>query len=387
MPRKKINLLIPIAGKAQRFLDEGYRMPKPLIMVKDELMIERAMTSVSWEDCNLIFVVRRDHIHSFSIDKILKEKFGKNVSIIATDGITRGTLCTCLLAEDLIDNDNPLLIYTPDVCFENQFNPYEIDPELDGLLLTFKANSEAHSYVQLDDDGYAIKTAEKVVISENAAVGVYYFKKGSEFVSKGNQMVDNEMTVNNEFYICPIYNLFIDDKSLIKIKEVEKMHVLGTPRELEFYTKNVFPKFGDRKVALACDHSGFKIKEMTRRVLEDFGVPYVDYGTLVNKGCDYSDFVSQATSAILDNYCDFGMGFCRTGQGVNITANKTNGIRSAIVCDEYTAEMSRRHNCANFFCIPEKYVDEDKLKGIVKSLMKHTFDGGRHMTRLVKAEK
>ena len=118
MPRKKINLLIPIAGKAQRFLDEGYRMPKPLIMVKDELMIERAMTSVSWEDCNLIFVVRRDHIHSFSIDKILKEKFGKNVSIIATDGITRGTLCTCLLAEDLIDNDNPLLIYTPDVCFE-----------------------------------------------------------------------------------------------------------------------------------------------------------------------------------------------------------------------------------------------------------------------------
>ena len=71
MPRKKINLLIPIAGKAQRFLDEGYRMPKPLIMVKDELMIERAMTSVSWDDCNLIFVVRRDHIHSFSIDKIL----------------------------------------------------------------------------------------------------------------------------------------------------------------------------------------------------------------------------------------------------------------------------------------------------------------------------
>ena len=122
------------------------------------------------------------------------------------------------------------------------------------------------------------------MISENAAVGVYYFKKGSEFVSKGNQMVDNEMTVNNEFYICPIYNLFIDDKSLIKIKEVEKMHVLGTPRELEFYTKNVFPKFGDRKVALACDHSGFKIKEMTRRVLEDFGVPYVDFATLVNKG-------------------------------------------------------------------------------------------------------
>ena len=82
--------------------------------------------------------------------------------------------------------------------------------------------------------------------------------------------------------------------------------------------------------------------------------------------------------------CDFGFGFCRTGQGINISANHIKGIRSALIFDEYTAEMSRRHNCANFFSIPEKYVDSEILEKIILTLKNSSFDGGRHMTRMKK---
>ena len=386
MSKKKINLLIPIAGRAQRFINEGYNMPKPLIMVKERLMIDLAMTSVAWEDCNLIFVVRKDHVYSFAIDQILKQYFGEHIKVVTTDGITCGSVCTCLLAKEHIDNNAPLLIYTPDVFFQNQFNPYEIDPDVDGMLLTFKANSDAHSYVQLNEEGNAIKTAEKVVISQNAAVGVYYFRHGSEFVKKAEQMIDLEMTVNGEYYICPIYNLFIEDDQIIKIKEVEKMHVLGTPEELEFYLKNVAPKFGDKPIGLACDHSGYEAKEQMRAILDDFAIDYIDFGTYVHKACDYTDYTSQAIRAIKNNVCDFAIGFCRTGQRVNITANKQQGIRSVLVFDDYTAEYGVRHNCANFFTIPSKYTGEHAMKSIVKTLLKSSFDGGRHMTRLTKAE-
>ncbi len=380
-----MNILIPIAGRAQRFLDAGYNMPKPLIMVKDRLMIDLAMSAIDWERHNLIFVVRKDHIYSFSIDKILQDHFGKDIKIITTDGITCGSVCTCLLAKEYINDAEPLLIYTPDVYFENQFDPNTIDKDCDGMLLTFKANSDAHSYVQLDENDVAIKTAEKSVISENAAVGVYYFSSGKKFVKKAEQMIDMKITVNNEYYICPIYNLFIEDEATIKIKQVEKMHVLGTPGELEFYTNNVYPKFACKPIALCSDHSGFDCKEDCKEIFNKRGIEFIDFGTFVNKSCDYTDFTSQAVHAIKSNLCDFGMGFCRTGQGVNIAANKNPGIRSAIVFDQYTSEFCRRHNCANFFAIPSKYVNKKSLDEIVVSLGSSSFDGGRHMTRISKA--
>jgi ribose 5-phosphate isomerase B len=88
--------------------------------------------------------------------------------------------------------------------------------------------------------------------------------------------------------------------------------------------------------------------------------------------------------SIANKTCDFALGFCRTGQGVNILANHLTGIRSALVIDEYMAEYAIRHNCVNFFAIPEKYVSEDMLDRMIKMWKKTTFDGGRHMTRMKK---
>ena len=382
---KKVNLLLPIAGRAQRFIDKDYLVPKPLIVADGKHIIDWSLSSIDISNCNLIFCVRWDHINKFSIDYILRQKFGDDIKIVVINHITEGAVSTCLLAKKYIDNENPLVIYTPDTYFLNQFDPYTISEDTDGLILTFKANSPAHSYAKLDDEGYVTKTAEKEVISENAAVGVYYFKKGQDFVNYGEKLIDKNIRVNNEFYICPIYNLLIEDGLKIKCQVAEKNSCLGTPEELEFFVNYVAPKFGNKPVALCSDHSGFELKEKVKVVLENNDVDYVDFGCYVKKDCDYGDYVSSVVKELERKSVDFALGFCRTGQGINILANKTKNIRAALVFDEHTAEYSIRHNCANFFSIPSKYVDEEILDDMIKIWKKSSFDGGRHMTRMKKA--
>ena len=176
----------------------------------------------------------------------------------------------------------------------------------------------------------------------------------------------------------------IEDGLSVGIKQVEKMHVLGTPPELEFFVDHVSARFGDKPIALCCDHSGFDLKERAKAFLEEADIPYIDYGTYTSRGCDYNEFVVNAAQGINSKVCDFGIGFCRTGQGVNILANHIEGLRSALVFDEYTAEYSIRHNCANFFTVPQKYVSGELLNKMIKIWKNTTFDGGRHMTRMKK---
>lgn len=381
---KKYNLLLPIAGKAQRFLDAGYTMPKPLILANHKHVIDWSLESVDYSECNLIFIVRLDHIYNFSIDKILKQKFGDDIQIVVLDKITRGALETCVLAEQYINNDIPLLIYTPDVYFEPQFKPNTIPDDSEGFLLTFLANSADHSYSQCDINGKVSRVVEKEVISEHANVGLYYFNSGKEFLKYGKEVIDNNMLVKNEFYIAPMYNLMIRDGKYVTCSDTEKMHVLGTPSTLEFFSERVTTKFGNKPIALACDHSGYDLKEKTKIILEMKGIEYTDVGTYVDKSCDYYDYVSQAVSLIKSNDCDHAISFCRSGQGVNLAANKFDGILSALIFDSYTAEYSVKHNCANHFSIPSKYVDVKTMEEIIDKLCLTTFDGGRHFTRLKK---
>ena len=92
-----------------------------------------------------------------------------------------------------------------------------------------------------------------------------------------------------------------------------------------------------------------------------------------------------AAKAIKNKVISHALGFCRSGQGVNITANKFKDIRSSIVFDEYTAKYSVEHNCSNFFSIPSKYIlTKEKIKKIITILQKSSFDGGRHKVRIEK---
>ena len=179
-----------------------------------------------------------------------------------------------------------------------------------------------------------------------------------------------------------MYNLLIRDGFKVSIQQIQKMHVLGTPEELEFFVDKVAYRFGEKPIGLCCDHSGYERKEQAKEILTSLDIEYIDFGCHIQKDIDYNGYVEQAIESINNKICDFALGFCRTGQGINILANSNASIRAALIFNEYTAEMSRRHNCANFFSIPSKYTDTTSLARIIKTLRDSSFDGGRHMTRM-----
>jgi RpiB/LacA/LacB family sugar-phosphate isomerase len=383
-----INILMPVAGLAKRFVDNGFGLPKPLIPVSGTPMIKLAVQSLV-KDCDpknyrLIFVVREDHCVNHDIAGALKNLFPEwEVAISVVNHVTQGTLCSCLIARDQIPLDEPLIVYTPDVCYESNFRPeHFVQSGLDGLLLTFKANSPDHSYVTVDDDGIATRTAEKVVISNDAIVGVYCYKTGGMFLKYADEAIESGIKINNEFYVSPMYNLLIRDKLQVGIHRIEKMHVLGTPEDLQFYEAHVSRYRQITKFALCSDHSGFVLKEKLGRLLQTMGIDFVDFGAYSDKDSDHYDSLRPCVDYLSNVDGVIAIAICSTGQGFNIAANKAKGIRSALVNSPYTAEMARRHNAANFFCLPAMSVHEESLESIIKAIITYSFDGGRHATRI-----
>lgn len=386
---KKFNLLIPIAGKGSRFPREEFFLPKPLILIDDKTIIEWTMDSIDYSDCNLIFIVREEHVLEFSIDSFLRSKFGNDIQIISTEKVTDGSVCSCRLAEHLIDNDLPLIIHCSDIFCEPKLNPVEIDKDVDGFILTFKSNNPNYSYSELDSDNLVTRVAEKQVISNQASVGLYYFKTGHLFIKYSDQMIIQNLRTNNEFFIAPLYNLLISDGLKVTTKEVEKMHIFGTPDEYNFFTKQSLRTWPQNKkvIGLCSDHSGFEAKELFKTILQERNIKYIDFGCFNKKDCDYSEFVKLTCKSIIEKKCDFGVGFCRTGQGVNMTANKIYGIRAALCYNEYITEYAVKHSCANFFSFSEKFNNIETFKIHLNKILNNTFDGGRHQNRISKLEK
>ena len=379
-------ILVPIAGEGSRFARSEWIVPKPLILIDNKRIIEWTMDSIDISNSNLIFIVRKEHVEEFSIDSYLKEKFGKDTKIVIANEPTDGSVCSCLLARDLIDNDKPLAIHCSDVFFEPKFSFENInsDKNWDGCILTFKSNSINYSYSSTDSEGYVKEVAEKKVISDQASAGIYVFKKGRDFVKAADEMIQNNLRTKNEFYLAPIYNILVKNGLKVVTEEVDKISIFGTPEEYKFFTKNTLPLINKKQVAICSDHSGAKNKESLKNILDSMSIPYIDFGTYNSKDTDYHPYVASAAKSVLNGTCSFGIGFCRSGQAINITANKIKGIRSAWVNDSWMAEMAIRHNCANFLAISEKMVDEKQLKNIIKTYWDHTFDGGRHQNRLMR---
>lgn len=226
------NILLPIAGNGQRFVDQGYETIKPLIPVGNQCIIEKAMESIDRANGRLIFVLRKEHADRYSLDVKLKAMFGDSISLLLLDAPTDGALSTCLHAAPLIDNHDPLVIFTPDCHFTPQFSLSRMAGEWDGAVSVFPSRSSAHSYVALDSNDLVVRAAEKEVISSHAVGGLYYFKKGSTFVHFAKEQIRYNMRTKGEFYICPVFNLLINAGMRVGIDRNTQHTVLGTPEDL-----------------------------------------------------------------------------------------------------------------------------------------------------------
>jgi HAD superfamily hydrolase (TIGR01509 family) len=234
-----MNVLIPMAGAGSRFEQAGYTFPKPLIEVNGKPMIQTVVENLNI-DAKHIFIVQKEHYEKYNLKYLLNLITNNECEIVQVDGITEGAACTTLLAKQFIDNDEPLVMANSDQFVEwdsNEFMYSMTADNIDGGIVSFEATHPKWSFAKLNNEGFVSEVAEKKPISNIATVGIYYWKKGSDYVKYAEQMIDKDIRTNNEFYVCPVFNEAIDDDKKIKVFPIEKMWGLGTPEDLDRYLK------------------------------------------------------------------------------------------------------------------------------------------------------
>jgi ribose 5-phosphate isomerase B len=138
------------------------------------------------------------------------------------------------------------------------------------------------------------------------------------------------------------------------------------------------------RIALGADHAGIHLKAEIRKLLEERGIPYSDFGTDTTESVDYPDFADKVAHAVASGEFNFGLLFCGSGIGMAIAANKVAGIRAAPVVDETSARLSREHNDANVLALGERLTRPDVARQLVNTFLDTPFGGGRHQRRVDK---
>ena len=228
-----LNIVVPMAGRGSRFANAGYKLPKPLIMVHDKPMIQYVTNNIRpKKEHRFIYLCLQEHIEKYDLINKLEE-ISPNCIIVPVDGVTEGAACT----------DDEMMIANSDQYVDIDINDYiKAQEGYDGLIMTMKADDPKWSFIKYDENNLVTDVQEKVVISDEATVGIYNFAKGSDFVKYAKQMIEKEIRVNGEYYVAPVYNEMIKDKKRITFynigSENNGMYGLGIPEDLNKFLEN-----------------------------------------------------------------------------------------------------------------------------------------------------
>lgn len=228
-----------MAGEGSRFRQAGYEKPKPFIDVCGRAMVERVMENIGLQDARYILIARKEHLQrEEKTADAIRRKFP--CEFVTVDQKTEGSACTILRASRQINHEHPLLLANSDQLVEMDIRKFLADAEsrdLDGSILTFHADHPKWSYARTDDRGLVLEVREKEVISHHATVGIYYFRRGRDFVASAEEMIAQNDRSQNEFYTAPSYNYAIQRGLRVGIYEIEEsqMFGLGTPEDLQAY--------------------------------------------------------------------------------------------------------------------------------------------------------
>ncbi len=242
-----LNIVIPMAGHGSRFQQAGYADPKPLIPVHGVPMI-RAVIDNLRPSCphNFIFLCQEAHVRNYPLADLLR-RAAPGCEIKTLRRVTAGAACTVLLACDGIDNDTQLMIANCDQYVDTSIDDYldaGMREGIDAFLMTMKDDSPKWSYVRRDERGTMTGVVEKVVVSDEATVGIYNFARGADFVAAAKDMIRHNDRSKNEFYVAPVYSRLIDAGKQVATVPVgdagDVMHGLGTPADLEAFLRRGF---------------------------------------------------------------------------------------------------------------------------------------------------
>lgn len=235
-----INILIPAAGLGSRFQKRGFKLQKPLIELGNKTLIDHAITSLDIEG-NYIFIIRKiDNNSNVELIKLLKS-IKYDCKIIEIDYVTEGSASTCYLAKELINNNSELIISNCDQILRWNSKKYlEYSSNYDCSVLTYKSNENKNSYIKTDETNKGIEIREKEVISDNALVGVHYFKKGSDFIDSYEYIFKNKIKFKNEYYVSTVCNNLINiGKEVVNypFQKDEIYYSTGTPEDYFKYMR------------------------------------------------------------------------------------------------------------------------------------------------------
>lgn len=240
---KPLQILMPMGGLGQRFRDAGINTPKPLINVDGVAMFQKALASYDSYpgEKEYIFVIRKDTDEEYGLGAQLTSLI-PDAKIKILDHNTRGAVETCLVAEEFVNTNNPLVIMDCDIAFESpeyfeRVSRAITNGDFDGLLLSFTSEDPRYSYAEVNEEGIVIRTAEKVAISNNALMGAYFFTSGSVFLDAAHELLSKEISdTMKEYYVSLIYNILIEKNKKVGLAK-GKMYSFGTPEELARYNE------------------------------------------------------------------------------------------------------------------------------------------------------
>jgi hypothetical protein len=245
----KLNVIIPMAGLGSLFTEYGFTENKYLLPIDRKLtkMIEKAILTLNIEktgECQFIFIIREEN----GPDNILRDYLMSLCShnnylcqILSVDKLTEGPVCTTYLAKELINNDTPLIVSNSDQILDWNIDAFlEKSMQYDGCVLTYRPEYELvigatdkHSFVKFDEHGVPIEFIEKVVISDEALIGVHFYKKGKYFVESAEYLFDNNIRApNGEFYLSYTYQALLNMKHSVGthlLSQNEHFYPVGEP--------------------------------------------------------------------------------------------------------------------------------------------------------------
>lgn len=243
--KNKIDVVITMGGLGSRFRKAGYTVPKYMIEAKGKTLFEWSMISLDGykKDVNqYIFIAMKEE--GINIEGFIKEKCQElgiaNYHLILLDYLTDGQATTATLAEKYWNKEHALLIYNIDTYVEpGQMNSEELKG--DGFIPCFKAEGDHWSFVRLDEQDRVVEIKEKQRISDHCTLGAYYFKTCGLYKKLYDEYYSEEKNlVKGEKYVAPLYDYLLSKGGEIYISDIapERVHVLGTPEELEYFLEH-----------------------------------------------------------------------------------------------------------------------------------------------------
>jgi dTDP-glucose pyrophosphorylase len=236
---ERLTLVVPAAGDGKRFAEVGYVYPKPLIDVEGRPMLCHAVDDFMSLDPRIVTIMQRDHVREFAAREVLDQHY-PGIEVVEVERKTEGAACTVLLAEPYLNWDAELVLANSDQTVDVDLAEF-IDAmrsrRADAGILTFRDTNPKWSFARTDATGRVLEVAEKRPISDQATVGIYYFRRAGDFIRGARQMIAKDVRVNGEFYVCPVFNELISAGLSVFVHQIERsaMNGLGTPEDLLAY--------------------------------------------------------------------------------------------------------------------------------------------------------